>query len=265
MSANLTDGVATTVLAAEDLTVEYGGLPVLRGVSVTVRPGESVALLGGNGSGKSTLVRALLGLVPIQRGSIRLFDRPLRSFRDWSRIGYVPQRTTTTLTEATVGEIVGTGRLALRRAFVPARRQDREAVHEALRIVGLLDQRRSDIRRLSGGQQQRVLIARALAGVPELLMLDEPTAGVDLEHQRLLAEVIERRVERGLAVVAVLHEVGALGGLIDRAIVLHDGRVVHDGDPGVLDGSRAPHHHDHADPLTLPPRWLGGAVGDGSP
>lgn len=267
MSAHLTERAPDTVLAAEDLTVEFGGLPVLRGVSVTVRPGESVALLGGNGSGKSTLVRALLGLVPIQRGNIRLFDRPLGSFREWSRLGYVPQRTTTTLTEATVEEIVGTGRLALRPPFVPARRQDREAVREALEIVDLLDQRRADIRRLSGGQQQRVLIARALAGAPELLMLDEPTAGVDLEHQRLLAQVVEKRLERGLSVVAVLHEVGALGALIDRAVILREGRVVHDGEPRALGPALAGWgHHDHLDELDPPPApWLRGAVEDGSP
>ena len=154
---------------------------MLRGVSVTVRPGESVALLGGNGSGKSTLVRALLGLMPIQRGEVRLFDRPLRSFREWSRIGYVPQRTTATQAEATVDEIVATGRLALRRPFVPAAAATTgRRSREALDLVGLLDRRRSDVRRLSGGQQQRVLIARALAGAPELLVLDEPTAGVDL-------------------------------------------------------------------------------------
>ncbi len=144
----------------------------------------------------------------------------------------MPQRTTATQTEATVEEVVATGRLALRRPFVPAAAPDRRGGHaRPCDLVGLLDRRRSDVRRLSGGQQQRVLIARALAGAPELLVLDEPTAGVDLEHQRLLAAVIEKRLERGLAVVAVLHEVGALGALIDRAVVLREGRVVHDGDP----------------------------------
>ena len=83
---------ANTVLAADDLTVELGGLPVLRGISLSVRAGEAVALMGGNGSGKSTLVRALLGLLPHQRGAVRLLGLPLRSFRQWSRVGYVPQR-----------------------------------------------------------------------------------------------------------------------------------------------------------------------------
>ena len=97
MLADAADGAArpadpVTVLAAEDLSVELGGLPVLRGISLTVKAGEAVALMGGNGSGKSTLVRTLLGLVPSERGTVRLFDVPLRSFRQWSRVGYVPQR-----------------------------------------------------------------------------------------------------------------------------------------------------------------------------
>jgi zinc transport system ATP-binding protein len=258
MSADLTP----TVIAAEDLTVELGGLPVVRGISMTVRPGEAVALLGGNGSGKSTLVRALLGLLPISRGDVRLFNQPLAEFRQWSRIGYVPQRTSATHGDATVEEVVATGRLALRRPFVPSRRSDRSAVIEALRLVDLLDHRRSDIRRLSGGQQQRALIARGLAGAAELLILDEPTAGVDLEHQRMLAAVIGQRLERGLTVVAVLHEVGALGPLLDRAVVLRDGRIVGDGDPDRLGTPASPAEHHNG--TSSPTGWLHGALGDES-
>ncbi len=256
---------SAAVLVADDLSVELGGLPVLRGVGITVRPGETVALLGGNGSGKSTLVRAVLGLVPVTRGRVRLFDTELARFRQWSRIGYVPQRTTTTQSQATVEEVVATGRLALRPPFVPSRRRDRTAVSQALDTVGLLDLRRSDVRRLSGGQQQRVLIARALAGSPELLVLDEPTSGVDLEHQQVLADLIEQRTDRGLAVIAVLHEVGPLGALIDRVVVLRDGRVAHQGDPAALPTHPDAHihtpHHDRAEPP--PSRLLDGAVDHG--
>lgn len=253
------------VVVGDDLTVELGGLPVLRGVGITVRAGETVAVVGGNGSGKSTLVRALLGLVAIQRGSVRLFGTKLDRFRGWSKIGYVPQRTTATQAQATVEEVVATGRLALRPPFVPARRQDRDAVQHALSTVGLGALRRSDIRRLSGGQQQRVLIARALAGAPELLVLDEPTSGVDLEHQRVLADVLEQRTGRGLAVIVVLHEVGPLGALLDRVVGLRDGRVAHDGTPDVLPVAPADTHTHHEPAINspVPAPLLDGAVDRG--
>lgn len=217
------------VLEVSDLSVVLGGLPVLRGIWMSVRAGEAIALLGGNGSGKSTLVRSVLGLLPIARGSVRLFGEPQHGFRRWSLVGYVPQRSTAPSSGATVAEIVSSGRLALRKPFLPRSTRDRAAVRHALDLVGMADRSRSDVRELSGGQQQRVLIARALAGEPELLILDEPTAGVDMEHQEVVAGVISARVNAGLAVVVVLHEVGPLTPLIDRGVVLREGRVVGQG------------------------------------
>lgn len=260
---------AGQVLEADDLTVELGGLPVLRGVSVSVRAGEAVALLGGNGSGKSTLVRALLGLLPHQRGAVRIFGLPLRSFRQWSRVGYVPQRSVALLGGSKVKEVVAAGRLAHRRPFRPLSRGDREAIHDSIAQVGLSGQLNTDIAALSGGQQQRVLVARALAGNPDLLVLDEPTSGVDLEHQGVLAEVLAERLSAAAAVLVVLHDVGSLGDLTDRAVVLSDGRVVHDGPLGdlgqhhrrlggheYLDHGRAV-GDDHGEGAES---WLGGAV-----
>lgn len=229
----------TVVLRADDLSVELGGLPVLRGISLTVHSGETVALLGGNGSGKSTLVRAALGLTPLRRGSVQLFGTDLRRFSDWSKIGYVPQRSAINLTRAKVKELVGSGRLGHRAPFLPRRRRDRTVVLDALTVVGLADRADAEMQHLSGGQQQRVLIARALAAEPELLVLDEPTAGVDLEHQQILADVLTELLRRGMAILIVLHEVGPLTPLIDRAIVLREGRVVHDGElprSAVVDG-----------------------------
>jgi zinc transport system ATP-binding protein len=249
---SLTVDPAATLLAADDLSVELGGLPVLRRVSLAVHAGETVALLGGNGSGKSTLVRAVLGLVPTRRGTVELFGEPLPRFRRWARVGYVPQRTTAVQSGATVREVVASGRLARRTPFVPRRRRDGEAVAAALELVGMAGRSGDDVRRLSGGQQQRVMIARALAGEPDLLVLDEPTAGVDLEHQRVLADVVRRRMRTGVGVLVVLHEVGELGPLVDRAVVLREGRVVHDGDPGRLrrahPGDRGRHEHSHPSP-----------------
>jgi zinc transport system ATP-binding protein len=245
---------AHTVLAAQDLTVELGGLPVLRGMTISVRAGEAVALMGGNGSGKSTLVRTLLGLLPHQRGTVRLFGSPLRDFRNWARIGYVPQRSMALLGGSKVKEVVAAGRLAHRRPFRPLSRADRDAIRHAIAEVGLSDQVNADIAGLSGGQQQRVLIARALAGQPDLLVLDEPTAGVDLEHQRALADVLAVLLSGGTSLLVVLHDVGPLASLIDRAVVLSDGRVVHDGPLGDLGQHRrhlAGHEHlDHDQSIT---------------
>lgn len=248
-------------LQVTDLSVLLGGLPVLRGITMSVGAGEAVALLGGNGSGKSTLVRSILGLLPIERGGVTLFGQPLSRFRQWSRLGYVPQRSTAPSSGATVAEIVSSGRLSLRRPFLPRSTRDKQAVHDALDLVGMGGRAGSDVRELSGGQQQRVLIARALAGEPDLLVLDEPTAGVDLEHQHVLADVISARVNAGLTVVVVLHEVGPLTPLIDRGVVLREGRVVAQGPLSEISalshGGRSGHEHVDDRPDGS---WLDGTI-----
>ena len=232
----------TPALATEDLVVDLGGTTVLRGVTASVRPGEAVALLGGNGSGKSTLVRAALGLVPHRAGQVRLFGVTPARFRAWHRIGYVPQRSTGGLAGAKVREVVASGRLARRRPFWPASGEDRRAVAGALEAVGLAERSGAELAELSGGQQQRVMIARALATAPDLLVLDEPTAGVDLEHQEVLAELLTRRLAEGNALLVVLHEAGPLAPLIDRVIRLRDGVVV------AADGDLAGYSHQHGRP-----------------
>lgn len=237
------------VLAVDDLVVALGGSTILHAVSCRAGAGEVLAVVGANGSGKSTLIRAALGLVPHEAGSVRLFGTPLDRFRDWRRVGYVPQRSLLGMRGATVREVVATGRLAHRPAFVPMRRADREAVRAALTSVDLLDRARDPLVALSGGQQQRALIARALAGHPELLVLDEPTAGVDLGQQQVLADILRHQVARGLAVCVVLHETGPMAPLIDRTIVLEQGRVVHDGAPPHLSEERlTAHGHERDEP-----------------
>ncbi|WPB93328.1 metal ABC transporter ATP-binding protein [Streptomyces malaysiensis] len=229
-------------------TATLGGRPVLRGIDLTVRRGEVVALLGANGSGKSTAVRSVVGQVPLSGGELTLFGIPRRRFRDWARIGYVPQRTTAASgVPATVREVVSAGRLA-RRRFGPPRKADRAAVQRALELVGMADRARDPVGALSGGQHQRVLIARALAGEPELLIMDEPMAGVDLTSQEILAGTLREQVAAGATVLLVLHELGPLEPLIDRAVVLRDGCVVHDGPPPKAVGQHALPGHDHVHP-----------------
>ncbi|MFJ6946205.1 metal ABC transporter ATP-binding protein [Streptomyces wuyuanensis] len=237
-----------SVISVRGAAATLGARPVLRGVDLTVRHGEVVALLGANGSGKSTLVRSVIGQVPLTDGSVSLFGTELRRFRTWSRVGYVPQRTTATSgVPATVREVVASGRLSRTRLRWPSR-QDRTAVQRAIELVGLADRARDSVSALSGGQHQRVLIARALAADPELLIMDEPMAGVDLASQEILAGTLREQVAAGATVLLVLHELGPLEPLIDRAVVLRDGCVVHDGPPPRAVGQHALPGHDHVHP-----------------
>lgn len=212
--------------------VALSGRPVLREVDLTVKRGEFVALMGANGSGKSTLVRTLVGLNPLSAGRLELFGRPLAGFHDWSRVGYVPQRSTATGgVPASVWEVVASGRLTHRKLLRPLRSADRAAIRAALEVVGMDAYAHRGVAQLSGGQHQRVLIARALAGRPELLLLDEPTAGVDLPNQHALAGALGRLKDDGATIVLVAHELGPLAPLIDRAVVMRDGRKAYDGPP----------------------------------
>jgi zinc transport system ATP-binding protein len=236
-------------VSASGVVVSYDGRPVLRGVTLQVRAGEVVAILGANGSGKSTLVKAVLGLLPLTAGEVRLFDTPRRRFRDWRRIGYVPQRLGAgSGVPATVREVVSSGRLARRGFLRPATGADRAAVAAALTDVGLLDRAADPVATLSGGQQQRVLIARALAGEPELLVLDEPTAGVDAASQRAFADALAGFVAGGGTVLLVAHELGPLHPLVTRAVVVHHGEIVHDGPVPEPAGHHAEPDHDHVHP-----------------
>ncbi|MEU5784745.1 metal ABC transporter ATP-binding protein [Micromonospora lupini] len=241
--------MSTPVITVEHGAVGYDGRPVLRDVSLTVTAGEVVAVLGANGSGKSTLIRAILGLVPLGAGSITLFDRPLRQFRQWQRIGYVPQRLGAGGgVPATVREVVASGRLARRGVLRPPGAADRTAVDAALRAVGLADRASDPVATLSGGQQQRTLIARALAGQPELLILDEPTAGVDAASQEAFAGALRDFVADGGTVLLVAHELGPLRPVITRAVVVHQGGICHDGAVPDPAGHHAEPDHDHVHP-----------------
>lgn len=238
-----------SVFELVDGRVTLSGREILHGVSVSVSPGEFVAVLGANGSGKTTLVRTLVGLVPLSGGELRLFGTPLARFRQWPRLGYVPQRLVVGGgVPATVREVVASGRVGRARRLRPLGRDDRRAIEHALGDVGLAGRAGDAVATLSGGQQQRVLIARALAGEPEVLVLDEPTAGVDADSQDTLAGALGHLSRLGGSVVLVAHELGPLAGLIRRAVVLREGRVVSDGPPPEPEGYHAApgHAHQHA-------------------
>ncbi|WP_238162985.1 metal ABC transporter ATP-binding protein [Kribbella capetownensis] len=252
MTSQPPDSAAPAVQVA-DLSVELGGRLILRGVDLQVRQGAVVAVLGTNGSGKSTLIRTVVGLLPAARGQVRLFGTPVPRFRQWKRIGYVPQRITAAGgVPATVYEVVSSGLLSQRRLFTPMHASGKRAVEDALQIVDMADRRKDAVAELSGGQQQRVLIARALVSDPELLVLDEPTAGVDLASQQIFADAIRDRVARGTTVVMVSHDLGPMDALIDRSVVLRRGRIVYDGPPHASQ-THAHVHHSHGGDE---PGWL---------
>jgi zinc transport system ATP-binding protein len=245
---------ASPVLAATSVTFSYGGgEPAVLDVSLAIAPGEFCALTGPNGSGKSTLLRLLLGLLRTDAGTVRCFGVDPRRLRNRWRIGYVPQRhVLVPELPATVEEVVGAGRLARRGWWRRPRAGDRSAVRGALEAVALADLARRTVGSLSGGQQQRVLIAKALASEPELLVLDEPTAGIDAESQRLFRDSLVHLVrDRGAAVLLVSHELGAVADDLDRVVVMKRS-VLFDGRPEEL-AATGVSLGIHADDL---PAWL---------
>jgi len=243
--------------------VGYGEHPVVSDVSLRIDRGEVVALVGPNGSGKTTIVRGILGLAPVVAGHVELFGVPAQQFRERWRIGYVPQRHTVVgAVPSTVEEVVGSGRLPRKRWFAPTTRDDRRVVARAIDVVGLTDRRRAPVSTLSGGQQRRVLIARALAAEPDVLVMDEPTAGVDAQSQEALTQTLARLVHDGLTLLVVTHDVAPLAPILTRVVAVADGRVVGD-EPAehALGGASSLDVHLHADPGHDPHHTVAGGAG----
>jgi zinc transport system ATP-binding protein len=220
------------VLEADGIRFGYDRQLVLDDVSLQVRAGEFVALVGPNGSGKSTLLRILLGAIQPEAGMVRMFGEDPRRFVERWRVGYVPQRPNiASEVPATVEEIVTSGRLARRGWWRSLGSSDRSAVWHAIESVGLTELASRPVNTLSGGQQQRAFIARAFASEPQLLVLDEPVAGVDAESQRRFSDSLTHLIrEHHAGVLLVSHELSAVAGAVDRVIVLK-GHVVFDGTP----------------------------------
>jgi len=223
-TASATTGKLETVLELRGITFAYDRLPALEDVSFTLHRGELLGLVGPNGSGKSTLVRIALGLLRPDVGSVLWFGMPLEKFRAWSRVGYVSQKAASFNLgfPASVAEVVTmglTGKLGL---FRFPGRLEREKVQEALETVGMSAFADRPIGRLSGGQQQRVFIARALVSDPEVLILDEPTVGVDARSEAEFYALLEKlNRERELSILLVSHDLGAVSERMHTVVVLN--------------------------------------------
>jgi zinc transport system ATP-binding protein len=207
-----------------------GGPEVLHDVELEVESGEFVAIAGPNGGGKTTLLRVAVGLEQPARGEALIFGEPaVQSAR--RRIGYLAQRAQLGIdAPATVREVVESGRVS--RGLLG--RGDRSLVDDAIERVGLSHQARSVVSRLSGGQQQRAFLAKALAARPDLLVLDEPTAGVDVDAQEALAALLEvLHRDLGVTILFCSHEFGAVEQYVDRLVLVRGG-IAFDGDPTTL-------------------------------
>lgn len=225
------------VVSVRGLGVDLGGRAVVREVDLEFGRGELVALLGPNGAGKTTLLRALLGLVPTRCGEVSMAGLPPR--RCWRRVGYVPQRHDFAWDfPMSVEQVVMSG-LTRQVGWLrwPGARHHK-AVRQALRRVRMVEFAGRPVGQLSGGQRQRVLIARALAGGPSVLLLDEPFTGVDVPTQQLLLALLREATQEGTTVVMTTHDLSQALQVADR-VCLVNRTVVADGDPETIRRSRA--------------------------
>lgn len=223
------------IIAAEGLTVRYprAATPALSGVSLTLAEGELVAVGGPNGSGKTTLLRAALGLVPLDRGTVTLAGRPVErwSRRELARVlGVVAQREETVF-PVRVWDTVMLGRYARLGAIGAEGMADRAAVRVALERCDVWSLRDRSTDTLSGGEWQRVRLARALAQEPRALVLDEPTASLDVRHEMEVFELVRRLVEGGLGALVVTHHLNLAARYADRLVLLDSGRIAAEGAP----------------------------------
>jgi zinc transport system ATP-binding protein len=223
------------------------GRAVLEDVDLRVETGEFVAIAGPNGGGKTTLLRIVLGLERPTAGEALLFGEPADRLSRRARIAYLPQRARLGVSApATVREVVAAGRVAGGGLLGPLRRRDRAVVAASIARVGLSDRADEPLRTLSGGQQQRAFVAKALAAEPALLVLDEPTTGVDPEAQEALGALLERlHAELAMTTLYVSHEFGAVERFVERLVLVRGG-IVFDGSPDELPGMWHDPSHSHA-------------------
>ena len=210
------------IVSSEHIYFHYNSAEVLADASFALEKGDYLGLVGPNGSGKTTLIKLLLGLIRPSRGTIRLFGQNPQEFRDWQKIGYLPQKTTfNPLFPATVREVVSLGLLSKKKFPKRMTRPDRVFVDAALNLLDIDDIGHKLIGELSGGQQQRVFLAKALVGEPELLIMDEPTTALDPETREKFFETLSSlNRERMTTIIIITHDTGTIGEHASKLLYL---------------------------------------------
>lgn len=214
----------------DNISFSYNGVNVVEKVSLQVKHGDYLGIIGPNGSGKTTLLRLILGLLKAQSGKIALFEQDVAVFKDWTKIGYIPQKATQFETRfpITVEEVVSLGRIAKKGLFGKLNQQDKEVISQTLKMVDLINFREKLITELSGGQQQRVFIAKALACQPDLLILDEPTVGVDVESQEKFYDLLSNlNKKEGKTVIIVSHDIDVITNEVNTVACINKHLIYH--------------------------------------
>jgi len=215
--------MSVDVLATEGLTFQYNSTEILADISFRLQAGDYLGLVGPNGSGKTTLIKLILGLLQPSKGEIVLFGSNLTNFKDWHKVGYLPQKINSFNPHfpATVREIVSLGLLSTKRFPRRIKRNDDMAINNALELVDIIDIKTELIGELSGGQQQRVLIAKALVSEPELLILDEPTTALDPEaREKFFGTLKDLNENRKVTIIIITHDIGTIGKYASRLLYL---------------------------------------------
>jgi zinc transport system ATP-binding protein len=217
------------IIKVDNVSFSYNGNNVLEDIKLEVMPGDYLGLIGPNGSGKTTLLRLILGLLEPKSGNISLFGRPRHRVKDWTRLGYIPQKATQFENKfpITVWETVSLGRIAKKGLLGKFNKEDRKVIDHALSKVSLLPYKNKLIHELSGGQQQRVFIAKALASDPELLILDEPTVGIDSQSQDDFYELLTQLNKEGKTIVIVSHDISVIANEVTSLACLNKTMVYH--------------------------------------
>ncbi|MFT5662288.1 MAG: zinc transport system ATP-binding protein [Sulfurimonas sp.] len=217
------------IFDVKNLNFSARGQNILSNVSLEIFNGEYVAIIGPNGGGKTTLIRMLLGLEEPTNGHIKIFGKKLKTFKDWNKIGFVPQRAAQVDQNfpATALDIVKMGRTSKRKLFARESEEDIKAVDDAMFKMDILDLKNKLVGTLSGGQRQRVMIARALASNPEILILDEPNTGVDiLSQQNFYALLSKLNKEDNITIVFITHDIGVIADDIGRLFTINQKAIV---------------------------------------